>query len=152
MDPTVAWAVALTVTAIVLAAAEIVVTGFFLAPLAVGAAAGAVAGYLGAPPELQAVIAIIGSLVAFAALRPIGRRLNATGDDTVGAGRLIGATGVTLEAIAAGEVGAARIDREEWRAETPVDLPAGTEITVTAVRGTRVVVTPTTTPANTEQS
>jgi membrane-bound ClpP family serine protease len=53
-----------------------------------------------------------------------------------------GAAGVVLQAITANETGMVRVDREEWRAESANGqaIPAGSEVQVVEVKGTRVVV------------
>lgn len=144
MDSTTA-AITFVVLAVLLSAFEVVVPGLVLLPFGLGAGLAAVTGFLGASPVAQAVVFIIGSFVAFLALRPLSRRLNQQGpSDGIGAQRLIGATGVVLEHIAAGDTGLVRIDREEWRAEARGDqvLVVGMPIEVIDVVGTRVVVRP----------
>ena len=61
------------------------------------------------------------SIVAFAGLRPLARRLdrNVSDADGVGSRRLIGRQGTVLEAIEPGHLGLVRVEREEWRAEAP---------------------------------
>ena len=131
------------VAAIVLSALEIVMPGLVLLPFGLGAAVAALAGALGAGVPVQIVVFLLASFAFFLGLRPLARRLNATGPSGIGAERLIGATGTVLEAIEPGDVGLVRIDREEWRAEaaTAAELTPGTPIEVVEVRGTRVVVT-----------
>lgn len=144
MDPTPV-AVALLVVGVLLCAIELVAPGLVILPFGVGALVASITGFLGAAPVVQAVVFLVVSLVAFVALRPIAKRLNA-GDsqDGVGARRLIGAHGVVLEHIDPGETGLVRVDREEWRAEAMHGdgLVVGTAIRVVDVRGTRVVVEP----------
>ena len=120
---------------------------FFMAPFAIGALVAAILAFAGVPlaGEWAAFVGV--SIVAFAALRPLARRLDrdAVASDGIGSRRLIGRTGLVLEDIEPGHLGLVRIDREEWRAEateqTPV--PAGAAVRVTQVEGTRVIVTPT---------
>ena len=91
---------------------------------------------------------VIATAVALAVLVPIGLRItHAEGDDTPeGAARRVGRVAVVLEEIPAGTnaTGTVRLERAEWRAETPGDvpIPAGTEVEVLSVRGTRLVVAP----------
>ncbi len=122
---------------------------FFLAPFAVGAVvASALAfGEVGIAGEWAAFVGI--SLAALIGLRPLARRLDsATGADGVGSRRLIGRAGVVLEEIRPGELGVVRVNREEWRAESAdaAPLAEGTQIRVTEVEGTRVIVTTTKEP------
>lgn len=136
---------AFVVLAVALSALEIVAPGLVLLPFGLGAGVAAVAGFLGAPVPVQLLVFLVASFAFYLGLRPLARRLDADSPtDGIGANRLIGITGVVLEPIAAGETGLVRVDREEWRAESGVgaELPAGTSIRVTEVRGTRVVVVP----------
>ena len=119
---------------------------FFLAPFGIGAlvAAGLAFADVSLAGQWFAFVGV--SVVAFAGLRPLARRLDRdTGaSDGVGSRRLIGRPGVVLEAIEPGHLGLVRVDREEWRAES-VDrraVPSGAEVRVTNVEGTRVIVTP----------
>lgn len=122
---------------------------FFLAPFAVGAAVAAALSFAGAGVAIGWIAFIVVSLAAFAALRPLARRLDAmTGDrrDGVGAGRLIGERGVVLTDIPAGPggLGLVLVGREEWRAGS-VDgsaIPADAVVYIAEVEGTRLVVYP----------
>lgn len=138
-------AVIFVVLAVALSAAEIIAPGLVLLPFGIGAGIAAVAGFLGAPPLLQAIIFLVASAAVYAGLRPLSARLNRDEPDAegIGANRLIGATGTVLERIEGGDVGLVRIDREEWRAEAASGhaLVPGMGIRVVEVRGTRVLVT-----------
>lgn len=122
---------------------------FFLAPFAIGAAFAAAAALLGAAVGISWLAFIVVSTVAFAALRPLARRLDAAGGNPTGVGaqRLVGEQALVLQDIPAGldEVGLIRVGREEWRAQTPdgTGVPRDTRVVVAEVRGTRVVVYPT---------
>jgi membrane protein implicated in regulation of membrane protease activity len=143
------WAIIFLVGGLGLAAAEIVAPGLVLLPFGIAGVIAAITGFLGADPIIQGVVFIVASVLLFLALRPVGRRLNRNDtDEGIGSRRLVGASGVVLEDIHADDSGMVRIDRETWRAEAPGDghLPAGTGITVTEVRGTRVIVTPVSPP------
>ena len=127
---------------------------FFLGPFALGAAGAAAVSFLGAPVAIGWLVFVVGSAAAFAALRPLAARLDASAKNPpgVGATRLVGEHGVVLTEVPAGpdEVGSVRIGREEWRAEA-LDggpLAPGTHVTVLEVRGTRVIVYPTGLPAS----
>ncbi len=119
---------------------------FFLAPFAVGAVVASALAFADVPlaGEWAAFVGI--SVVAFAGLRPLARRLDQDGaSDGIGSRRLIGREGTVLEGIEPGHVGLVRVNREEWRAESAdrATIPSGTAIRVTDVEGTRVIVTPT---------
>ena len=122
---------------------------FFLAPFAIGAAFAALITFVGAPVGLGWLVFVAVSLGAFAGLRPLARRLDAAGGNPrgVGAGRLVGETGVILDQVPPGpdSVGLVRVGREEWRAQSADGsaIPKDTQVTVVEVRGTRVVVFPT---------
>ncbi len=122
---------------------------FFLAPFAVGAAFAAAAALLGAVTGVSWLVFIVVSVVAFAALRPLARRLDQSGGNPggVGARRLVGEQALVLQDIPAGldEVGLIRVGREEWRAQSPdgSSIPKESRVVIAEVRGTRVVVYPT---------
>jgi membrane protein implicated in regulation of membrane protease activity len=147
MDPEV-WRWVWLAAAAAFIVGEITVAGtFFLLPFGLGAAVAAVFAFSGAGSATGLFIFVAVSLVASVAVRPIVRRLNATGDPiSVGAERLIGQAGVVISDLSAGadRMGAVRVGREEWHAESfdGVDLPAGTAIEVTDIMGTRAIVRP----------
>ena len=147
MDPEV-WRWVWLAAAAAFIVGEITVAGtFFLLPFGLGAAVAAVFAFSGAGSATGLFIFVAVSLVASIAVRPIVRRLNATGDPiSVGAERLIGQAGVVISDLSAGadRMGAVRVGREEWHAESVdgVDLPTGTAIEVTDILGTRAIVRP----------
>ena len=130
------------------AAGELAIAGsFFLAPVAVAAALAAASAFVGAPLALEWAVFLAGSAAAFAALRPLARRLDAsTPRVPVGANRWVNREALVLESIGAGHgaTGLIRLDREKWRAEslTGDAIPAGSTVLVTRVDGTRLVVVP----------
>lgn len=134
----------LIVAGVIISALELLVPGLIILPFGLGALIAGIAGLFGAPIVAQVIIFIILSLVFFLGLRPLARRLNAGTQHGVGSNRLMGAEGVVLEHIAAGDTGLVRIDREEWRAEPRGEnsLAVGTRIRVIDVVGTRVIVEP----------
>lgn len=122
---------------------------FFLAPFAIGAAVASVAAFLGVDAAPSWIAFLVVSVIAFAALRPLARRLDRNGEGNpigVGAGRLLGHRGVVIDEIPPGPdtAGLVRVGREEWRAQTSDGVGAlvGLEVTVTEVRGTSLVVAP----------
>jgi inner membrane protein len=119
---------------------------FFLAPFAIGAVVASALAFAGVDLAIEwgAFVAI--SVAAFAALRPLARRLDRHGgSDGVGSRRLIGRNGVVLEAIGPDRLGLVRVDQEEWRASTPdrSSIAEGELVRISEVEGTRVIVTPT---------
>lgn len=132
----------LIVAGVVISALELLIPGLIILPFGLGAIIAGLTGIFGAPVVAQIIVFIVVSFVLFLALRPLARRLNADTQNGIGSSRLIGAVGVVLENIPAGDTGIVRIDREEWRAE-PRKLNAlavGTRIRVIDVVGTRVIV------------
>jgi membrane protein implicated in regulation of membrane protease activity len=121
---------------------------FFAISFAVGAAFAAIAAALDVGTGAQWGLFVGGSAGALAVLVPIGRRIaHAEGDDTPeGASRWVGRTAVVLQDIPAGPhaTGLVRLERAQWRAETAADaaIPAGEEVEVISVRGTRLIVAP----------
>ena len=147
MDPEV-WRWVWLVAAAAFIVGEITVAGtFFLLPFGLGAAVAAVFAFSGAGSATGWIIFVSVSVVATIAVRPIVRRLDATGDPiSVGAERLIGQAGVVITDLSADadRMGAVRVGREEWHAESfdGIDLPVGTAIEVIDILGTRALVRP----------
>lgn len=134
------------VAAVILAIGELLTAGFFLLPFAVGAAAAAILAFAGASPVWQLLAFTIISVGFLVLLQRYARRRE--DDDTparAGADRYHGRTAVVVEPIyrltGAGQV---RMETEDWRATTNSDdeIPAGVEVRVIEVRGTRLVVEP----------
>jgi membrane protein implicated in regulation of membrane protease activity len=129
--------------ALLLFAAEIVTTGFFLFPFGIGAALAAVLNLAG----VSGVWQWTGFLAASAVCLVFSRRIAAAFDRgpgaTAGAARLVGMEGIVVETIDADQnVGTVRVDNEHWRAE-PADgatIERGARVTVLELRGARVVV------------
>ena len=133
---------ALTVVGLV---GEIAVAGtFFLMPFAIGAAVATVLAFLSLALGLQWLAFVLVSAAAFAATRPLARRLDAVESPRgVGAGRLIGSQGMVLSDVDH-DSGLVRIGGEEWRAQSRdrVRVPAGSQVLVVEVVGTRLIVLP----------
>jgi membrane protein implicated in regulation of membrane protease activity len=131
--------------AVVLGIGEMATMGFFLLPFAIGALVAGVLAFVGVAVAVQIVAFAVVSVVVFAAFRPLAHRLDQSADDHgVGAKRLVGAAGLVLEDINGSEVGMVRIGAEEWRAVAAEDesIPAGTQVMVREIKGTRAVVEP----------
>jgi membrane protein implicated in regulation of membrane protease activity len=117
---------------------------FFLAPFAIGAVVASALAFADVDLAIEwgAFVAI--SVAAFAALRPLARRLDRHGgSDGVGSRRLIGRSGVVLQEIGPNQLGLVRVDQEEWRANTTdrSSIGEGAQIQIVDVEGTRVIVT-----------
>jgi membrane protein implicated in regulation of membrane protease activity len=123
--------------AVAMAIGEIFTAGFFLLPFAVGSAAAAVLAWTGVAVLPQWLVFFGVSLVAFV------YRQDQQSTPSVGANRWTNSRGVVLDAIEplAG-TGIVRIGGEEWRATSDQPIPAGTQVVVLEVSGSRLVVTP----------
>jgi membrane protein implicated in regulation of membrane protease activity len=148
MDEPESWRWIWLVAAVIFGVGEMATPGaFFLAPFAIGALVAAILAFADVALAAQWFAFFGISIVAFAGLRPLARRLDRdmSTADGVGSRRLIGRQGVVLEAIEPDHLGLVRVDREEWRAQAQdrLSLPAGVAIRVTSVEGTSVIVTPT---------
>ncbi len=125
---------------------EMLTTGFFLAPFALGAALAAVADVAGAGEFAAWIVFIVGSLLTLAVVRPIARaHLRTPPQIRTGAAALVGRQGIVLERIVNDEgVGCIRIDGEVWTAraydhEQPIE--AGTRVIIVEIKGATALVT-----------
>jgi membrane protein implicated in regulation of membrane protease activity len=125
---------------------ELVVPGtFYIVSFGGGALLAGILALFDVDVPVQLAAFVVGSAVCGAGLRPLARRLERTSPRSeVGADRWVGRQAKVIRAIPAGtdELGAVRLDREEWRADS-VDgkaVPEGTIVEVVAMQGTSVVV------------
>lgn len=121
---------------------EIFTAGFFLLPFAVGGVAAAVLAWLGVHILVQWVAFLLISIASLFYLQRFIRRQDSLEQPRVGANRYVGARAIVLDDIdPVTNVGRVRVETEEWRATTDGELiPSGTTVTVTGVRGARLVV------------
>ncbi len=132
-----------TLTAVAFSLAEVFTAGFFLLPFAIGAGAAAVLAWLDAHILAQWVVFFVATGGSFVYLRRFVRRQNDEQQPRVGANRLIDATGKIIERVDEhAETGRVRIGGEEWLASAAETIEIDTRVTVTEVRGTRLVVVP----------
>lgn len=125
---------------------EMAVAGsFFLAPFAVGAATAALLAFLGVPVPLEWVAFVGVSAACFLPLRELSKRLDLSGPSLgVGSYRQIGQRARVVEKIDHSvDSGFVMLGPDRWRAESSDGSPieAGATVTVTEVRGTRLIVT-----------
>jgi membrane protein implicated in regulation of membrane protease activity len=138
-----AWIVWVVVAA-ALAVGEVLTPGmFFLGPVALAAAAAALASLLGAGGVVSTIVFIVGALLSLAFLRPIARRhvrlpaLSRTGTDA-----LIGKKALVTRRVDA-HGGRVRIGGEEWSARSYLDgqvLAEGTTVDVVQIEGATALV------------
>jgi membrane protein implicated in regulation of membrane protease activity len=124
---------------------EMLTTGFFLAPFALGAALAAAvdAAGLGAASSLVAFLLV--SVLSLTVLRPIARsHLREPPQIRTGTSALVGKQAVVLERIANNEgVGCVRIDGEVWTARAFDDdqvYESGTRVEVVQIKGATALV------------
>lgn len=149
MDDPVVWGGIWLAAAATLGVGEMLTAGsFWLVPFAVAAIPAAIISFLGAPIAVGWLVFLLGSVAAFLAMRPLAKRLDIDVPNIpgIGANRLVGHDAVITEDIPWGaEVhGMVRAGGEIWNALSVGDMgiPAGTEVRIVEVRGTRVVVEP----------
>jgi membrane protein implicated in regulation of membrane protease activity len=132
------------VVAIVLAVGEVLTPGaFFLGPVAIAAAAAALAALLGAGTAGALIVFIIGGLLSLLVLRPIARRhvhlpaISRTGTDA-----LVGRKAVVTRQV--NELGGrVRIGGEEWSARAYLggqEFAEGTTVDVIQIEGATALV------------
>lgn len=134
------------IAACVFAVGELLTTGFFLAPFALGAALAAVVEVTGAGELAAWIVFIVGSLMTLAVIRPIARaHLRTPPQIRTGAAALVGKTAIVLERIVNDEgVGCIKVDGEVWTAraydhEQPIE--AGTRVVIVEIKGATALVT-----------
>jgi membrane protein implicated in regulation of membrane protease activity len=119
---------------------------FFFLPFGIGAAAAGLMCVFGMAAVLAWVGFIVVSVIAFAGFWRLGRKFDAidTEQEGVGATRWVGQEATVIEAIPEGGIGAVRLEREEWRAEslTGAPLEVGCTVIVSRIVGVRLVVVP----------
>lgn len=149
MDDPVVWGGIWLAVAAVLGVSEMASgSSFWLAPFAVAALPASIVSFIGAPVPVGWLIFLVGSVIAFLAMRPLAKRLDVDVPHIpgIGANRLVGHEAVTIETIPYGADthGMIRAGGETWNAVTDhdIEIPVGSPVRITSVRGTRVVVEP----------
>ena len=131
--------------AAVLSVAELFTAGFFLLPFGIGAAGAAVLNLLDVSLGWQWVAFLGVSAGSLLLLRRFAERITHEPPQKTGGNRLIGKRGIVIESLDHGSgTGRVRVEREEWRADTPgyEHIAAGTAVTVISIEGTHLVVQP----------
>lgn len=130
---------------IVLLITEVATTALVVLPLAIGAFAAATVAFFGGPVDLQFVVAAAVSVVSFAGIRPLAKRVNQAGQvEGIGAHRLTNARGVAASDIDRSGTGMVRIEGEQWHAATIDDIviTEGSTVRILRVEGSKVMVIP----------
>ena len=123
--------------------AEIFTAGFFLFPFAVGAGVAALINFLGLPAWLQWLCFLGLSGILVLTSRRLADRFSHEPPEKVGVDRLIGQTGLVIEAIdPVTDSGRVRIKKDEWRATTDDEssVDVNDKVRVVRVEGAHLVV------------
>ena len=127
---------------VVLAVGEIFTAGFFLLPFAVGGAFAAILAWLNVAIGWQWIAFFVVSVGTLLYLQRFIKKQDIADTKSIGANRYLNMQAIVLEqvdpALATGRV---RVESEEWRATSDGEIiEPGTRVTITEVRGTRLVV------------
>jgi membrane protein implicated in regulation of membrane protease activity len=136
------WAIWLILAAL-LAAGEVVTTGFILGPLAVAGALAALASALGLGLAVSIIVFIAASIASLALLRPVAKRhLRTPAALRTGTAALVGAPAYVLERVDS-LGGRVKIGGEVWSARAFFDdqvLEPGTRVEVAKIEGATALV------------
>jgi membrane protein implicated in regulation of membrane protease activity len=136
------WAIWLILAAL-LAAGEVVTTGFILGPLAVAAALAALASALGLGLAVSIIVFLAASIASLALLRPVAKRhLRTPAALRTGTAALVGAPAYVLERVDS-LGGRVKIGGEVWSARAFFDdqvLEPGTRVEVAKIEGATALV------------
>jgi len=140
MDDWVIW----LIIAAALGVGEILTTGFFLAPFAIGALVATVLSAAGAGLAISLAAALVVSIVVLFALRPVARRhLRQSPSLRTGTAALVGREALVLQRTTEDE-GVVKLEGEHWTAraygEGEVFEP-GQRVQVVEIRGAIALVT-----------
>jgi membrane protein implicated in regulation of membrane protease activity len=131
------------VAAGVLAAGEMITTGFFLGPIAIAAALAAVVAAIGVGMAIQWIVFIVVAVASLGLLRPVARRhLHLPVATRTGAAALIGSRAMVLEQVDA-DGGKVKIGGEIWSARAYDEdqvMEPGTRVEVLKIDGATALV------------
>ena len=124
---------------------EMLTTGFFLAPFALGAAVAALVGAVGITGVGPWIVFVLVSILTLAFVRPIAKsHMRMPPQIRTGAAALIGKQAIVLERIVNDEgVGCVKIDGEVWTARSldeDLVIEKGTRVQVVDIRGATALV------------
>lgn len=133
--------------AVVLAVGEIFTAGFFLLPFAVGGAIAAILAWANVAVAWQWIAFFVVSVGTLLYLQRFIRRQDISDTKSIGANRYLRMQAIVLEQVdPTTGTGRVRVESEEWRATSDgAIIEPGTPVTITEVRGTRLVVRASTT-------
>lgn len=125
---------------------EIFTAGFFILPFGIGAAVAAALAFMGAGLAWQWAVFLVVSIAMLIPLKRFADRVTPDSGIGVAANRMIGKSGIVLEAVQPDGVtgGRVKIGSEEWRATSENEgvIPEGARVEVLRIDGTNVVVQP----------
>jgi len=125
---------------------EMFTAGFWLACLAVGAAAAGIVGLIpGVGAAVQGIAFAAASIISMAGLRPRLMQyfqLGPGSDLRTGVDALLGKTGIVTERIGPGLSGRVKVEGEDWRGASSdaTVIEPGTQVTIIQVDGTTLMV------------
>jgi membrane protein implicated in regulation of membrane protease activity len=133
------------IAACALGIGEMLTTGFFLAPFALGAGLAALIDVAGAGDVASWLVFVLVSLLTLGVVRPIARsHMRTPPHIRTGTAALIGKQAIVLERIANSEgVGCIKIDGEVWTARAFDDdlvIERGTRVEVMDIKGATALV------------
>ena len=128
--------------AVVLAIGEIFTAGFFLLPFAVGGVVAGVLAWVGVAVGWQWIAFFVVSIGTLVYLQRFIHKQDVEDTKSVGANRYLNKPAIVLELVdPVSGTGRVRVESEEWRATSDGEvIEPGTAVTITEVRGTRLVV------------
>jgi len=141
------------ILALVFFIGELLTVGFFLIAFGIGAVLAALAAIFGLSIAWQLIIFIVVSSAVVFSLRRFADRVSPIKQPAqVGIDRVLGKKAVVIESIdAISGTGIVRVDAEEWRAipeDEDIVIPVKSAVEVLSVKGTRLMVRPLPTTAD----
>lgn len=94
---------------------------------------------------IQVIVFVAVSAIALAVTRPLAKKIKNRGSEPTNADRFIGRTAVVLQAIDNDlPQGMVKVDNEKWTARSAdgQPIPEGASVTVTAIEGVKLIVSP----------
>lgn len=128
------------IAGLILAALEMVIPGLVIIWFGV---AGVVTGILAifvhnSYIQFGVFIVLSGVMVVFS--QRIARKITHKEPEQVGSHRMVGVTGIVVQAIAPPDLGRVKVNGDEWRAEAKVAIARGATVRVLNVEGTHLIV------------